>query len=121
MDFEKREKIREDTLYNAFQLVLKSLKEKHDLRNKDIIELIAPDDKENIQLPITVLQDRSLGVLESTVIYLKEELGLKYSEIAKALNRDDRTIWAVYNNAKKKKQGGKAPAKNKTKIKRERR
>lgn len=102
MDFTKREKIRQDDLYNAFQLVLKSLKEKHDLNTREVIELIAPHDKEALTIPIQILQNRQFGVLEATVVYLKDEIGLKYSEIARLLNRDDRTIWNVYNNAKKK-------------------
>nr|MCK4929876.1 hypothetical protein [Nanoarchaeota archaeon] len=102
MDATKREKIRQDDLYNAFQLVLKSFKEKHDLNTREVIELIAPHDKESITIPIQVLQNRQFGVLEATVVYLKDEIGLKYSEIARLLNRDDRTIWNVYNNAKKK-------------------
>ena len=102
MDLAKREKIRQDNLYNAFQLVLKSLKEKHDLNTREVIELIAPHDKEALTIPIQILQNRQFGVLEATVVYLKDEIGLKYSEIARLLNRDDRTIWNVYNNAKKK-------------------
>jgi len=102
MDSLKREKIREDTLYNAFQLVLKSLKEKHDLNTSEVIELIAPQDKENMLIPVHVLQNRQLGVLEAVVVYLKDEISMKYSEIARLLKRDDRTIWNVYNHAKKK-------------------
>ena len=66
------------------------------------MELIAPQDKENMAIPVHVLQNRKFGVLESVVVYLKEEIGLKYSEIARLLNRDDRTIWNVYNYAKNK-------------------
>jgi len=102
MDALTREKIREDTLYNAFQLLLKSLKEKHDLNTREVIELIAPHDKKDITIPIQTLQNRHLGVLESVVTYLKDELGLRYSEIAHLLNRDQRTIWNAYNNAKNK-------------------
>ena len=102
MDLAKQEKIREDSLYNAFQLVLKSLKEKHDLNTREVIELLAPQDKESISVPIQELQNRQFGVLESVAVYLRENLGLRYSEIARLLNRDDRTIWNVYNNAKKK-------------------
>jgi len=102
MDSVKRERVREDTLYKAFQLVLKSLKEKHDLNTKEVVELIAPHDKEALTIPVQVLQNRQLGVLEAVVSYLKDEAGLKYSEIARLLNRDDRTIWNVYHNAKKK-------------------
>jgi len=57
---------------------------------------------EILQIPLSVLQDRSVAVLESIVEYLKEEKNLKYSEIATLLNRDQRTIWTVYNRVKKK-------------------
>jgi DNA-directed RNA polymerase specialized sigma24 family protein len=41
--------------------------------------------------------------MESVVFYMKDTLGLTYHEIAVELNRDDRTIWTVYNRAKSKK------------------
>ncbi|MBU0980905.1 MAG: sigma-70 region 4 domain-containing protein [Nanoarchaeota archaeon] len=53
-------------------------------------------------IPISVLRDRSLKPLEAIVEYLKDIQGLTYHEIAELLNRDDRTIWTVYNRAKKK-------------------
>ena len=40
--------------------------------------------------------------MESVVFYLKEKMGMTYHEIAVELNRDDRTIWTVYNRALKK-------------------
>ncbi|MBU0894114.1 MAG: hypothetical protein KKF48_01455 [Nanoarchaeota archaeon] len=43
-----------------------------------------------------------LGALEALTKYLKEKLNLPYSEIAKLLNRDQRTIWASYNKSKQK-------------------
>ena len=53
-------------------------------------------------IPIFIFKDRSLSVLETITRYLKEELGLRYCQIASLLSRDDRTIWTVYNRAKKK-------------------
>ncbi len=53
-------------------------------------------------IPIEIFKDRSLSVLESLTRYLKEKLNLRYCQIASYLNRDDRTIWTVYNRAKKK-------------------
>jgi hypothetical protein len=41
--------------------------------------------------------------MESVVYYMKDTLDLTYHEIALQLNRDDRTIWTVYNRAIKKK------------------
>ncbi len=55
-----------------------------------------------LKIPLTVLQNRDLAILESIVEYLRDFRGLRYSEIARLLNRDSRTIWTVYNRAKKK-------------------
>lgn len=57
---------------------------------------------ENIEIPVSVLSDRSLSVLEVLAEYLKETLNLTYHQIAVLTNRDDRTIWTVYNRAQKK-------------------
>jgi len=62
--------------------------------------------KDNIQIPLSVLTDRTLSVLEVMVEYLKEKEKLSFHEIAVLTNRDDRTIWTVYNRVKKKRAGG---------------
>lgn len=54
-------------------------------------------------IPVSILQNRNLSVLENIVSYLKDTFGLAYHKIAVLLNRDDRTIWTVYQRAKKKK------------------
>jgi hypothetical protein len=58
--------------------------------------------KESPQIQLSLFSHRKLGVLEIVVKYLKENLSLKYSRIAQLLNRDQRTIWATYNQAKEK-------------------
>ena len=55
-----------------------------------------------LSLPVGVLKDRNIAILESIVEYLKDINNMKYSEIARLLNRDPRTIWTVYKRAKKK-------------------
>ena len=45
--------------------------------------------------------------MEAAVSYMKDSLDMTYHEIAVSLNRDDRTIWTVYNRAIKKKGGKK--------------
>jgi hypothetical protein len=67
-----------------------------------------PDD---IAIPSSVFKDRSLSVLEILVEYLKDEKKLSYHEIAVLLNRNDRTVWTVYNRARKKRESN---AKSKT-------
>ena len=54
-------------------------------------------------IPVSILQDRNLSVLENVVSYLKDTFGLTYHKVAVLLNRNDRTVWTVYQRAKKKK------------------
>ena len=58
-------------------------------------------------IPVKILQDRKLSVLENIVSYLKDNFGLAYHKIAILLNRNDRTIWTVYQRAEKKRKHGK--------------
>lgn len=58
----------------------------------------------HISIPTHIFRSSdSLAVLESIVLYLKDERGLSYHEIGVLLNRDERNIWTVYSRAKKKK------------------
>jgi len=71
------------------------------------IKVLTVDKKKeakSIDIPSHIFRDRTLSVLEIMVEYLKNELKLSYHEIAVLLNRDDRTIWTVYNRAKKKRE-----------------
>jgi DNA-directed RNA polymerase specialized sigma24 family protein len=52
-------------------------------------------------IPLSIISGKSS--LESIVVYLKDFSNLKFRDIAKLLNRDQRTIWITYANAKKKK------------------
>jgi len=54
------------------------------------------DRSHEILLPTTIFCDRSLSFLESIVVYLREEYKLGFSEIARLLNRNRRTIWTIY-------------------------
>jgi len=55
----------------------------------------------SLTVPVSLFKDRSLSVLEHIVFFLKEK-GIKFSEIARALKRNPRTVWTVYQRAKKK-------------------
>lgn len=52
-------------------------------------------------IPLSILKNNSS--LEAIVLYLKEVLNLRFNDIAKLLNRNQRTIWVTYATAKKKK------------------
>jgi len=53
-------------------------------------------------VPISIFKERKLSILELVSEFLKENYHLSYHEIALLLKRDDRTIWTVYQRAKKK-------------------
>jgi len=72
------------------------IKKENKLSNEDFIKLI----KKYIPIPISIFKNNS--PLEALVKYLKESLNLSLSEISRLLNRDQRTIWITYDNAKKK-------------------
>ena len=74
--------------------------EKH--KNREIFGHSNVSCNKTLDIPLRILQDRTVAVLESIVEYLKDEKGLRYSEIALLLNRDQRTIWTVYSRVKKK-------------------
>ncbi|MFC1754021.1 hypothetical protein ACFL96_11635 [Thermoproteota archaeon] len=59
----------------------------------------------SIPLPSMIFKDRAVSVLEAIVEYMKDNLDLTFHDIAKLLNRDDRTVWTVYSRAKKKRVG----------------
>ena len=60
------------------------------------------EDARSIVIPSSIFQDRDLSVLEAIVEYFKEKKKMKYSQIARLLNRNDRTIWTAYKRAKEK-------------------
>jgi len=49
-----------------------------------------------IQIPISIFENKELTILESLVIYLKDKKIMKYSEIAKFLERDQRNNKKIY-------------------------
>tara|TARA_Y100000310_G_scaffold324581_1_gene386599 strand:- start:12197 stop:12403 length:207 start_codon:yes stop_codon:yes gene_type:complete len=59
-------------------------------------------EKTSIAIPSSIFKNRELSVLEAMTVYFKEEKEMTYAQIARLLNRDDRTIWTAYQRAKKK-------------------
>jgi len=107
---------------SALETIVKYLKENLNLDNKKISSLINKSSKSIWQaynnskqkhpkklevketkysIPISILKERK-SILESIVLYLKDSLNLSYHQIALLLKRDDRTIWTVYQRARKK-------------------
>ena len=65
------------------------------------------DSDRYVNVPTFIFKDRNLAALEALVVYLKDSQGMTYAQIAKLLNRDQRTIWTSYKRAKEKLGGAK--------------
>ncbi len=131
-DFELIKKLEEDvlipaTIFNeklgSLEAICKYLKENLNFSNKRIALLIGRDSKSVWQaynssknkfpnkieifpskyfIPISILKNKKLGVLENIVVFLRDEFEISYHKIAVLLKRDDRTIWTVYQKAREK-------------------
>ena len=124
---EKRDVVVPITIFNkhisGLEAICKYLRENLLLTNKQISVLLNRSEKTiwqayesskkkhskkypNSPTPFTIslldFQPRKLSVLETIVKHLKESFGLTYHNIAKLIERDDRTIWTVYQRALKK-------------------
>ena len=82
---------------NGIALAVTYRNAKKKLEAKFVVTEISP-----YSVPVSILKDRNISVLENIVSYLKDTFGLTYHNIAVLLNRDDRTIWTVYQRARKK-------------------
>jgi hypothetical protein len=56
----------------------------------------------NIWVPISVFQNPELGPLRSLSIYLKDKLNMDFIDIARLINRNNKSIWACYNRDSKR-------------------
>ena len=112
-----------NTKLSGLELVCKYLKEELNIHFSEIARLLNRDyrtvwttysiaskkhkgalsvPKSMYFFPTLILTDRRLSVLEAIVAYLKDELGLRFTEIAAELHRDQRNVWTVYSRAGKK-------------------
>lgn len=108
---------------SSLEAVVKYLHENKELRLTDIAKLIKRDQRaigvtyrfaskkmkvmlkapvSKYELPVLVLAQKKLSVLESIVYYIKKNYGLSYHDIALLIRRNDRTVWTVYNRALRK-------------------
>ncbi len=53
-------------------------------------------------IPLSIFSNRKLSMQENLVFYLKQKFNLSYHKIATMIHRDDRTVWTVYQKAKRK-------------------
>ena len=126
---EKKELLLPSCIFNekisAFESIVKFLKENRGIANKEIAIVLGKSQKSVWQcynnckqkyssqfkivaseyyIPVSALKNE-LTILESVVSYLKDVLNLKFHQIGLTLKRDERTIWTVYDRAKKRGNG----------------
>jgi hypothetical protein len=77
----------ERTIWTSYNKATEKQKESIEVKTTEIF------------IPISVLNNRELTILESVINYLREK-DMKYSEIAKLINRDQRNVRTIYNKTK---------------------
>ena len=93
-----------DKEIDAINTFVQTILEKNDISFSKLVEILRQKrgEKTIVKVPCCIFKERSLGILEALTKYMKEDLDLKYKEIASLLNRDNRVIWMTYSNARKK-------------------
>ena len=97
---EKKRRQNESEQLASILLVLRNEQARLKITDEDLVEELrrtAP-----LYIPVSVLADRTLGPLEASVVYLRDQHQLSFHQIAQMLSRDDLTIWATYHHAKRK-------------------
>jgi len=114
----RKARLRDDRLLDAMNIIVDELKKKYSLNKKELLQKLIDELREKysvgekeildiiklgeqMTIPITIFS-KQLGGLEAVTKYLKENLGMTYSEIAREIGRDERTIWTSYKKAKEK-------------------
>ena len=98
---ELKKRLRGELGIEKLALLDEKLKEEQGVSLSEMLSDVRRE-KEALQIPIDVFR-QDIGPSEALCKYLKENVGFNYSEIADALNRDDRTVWINYRNAANKK------------------
>lgn len=71
-------------------------------RKRDKIEEMSVKKSPLVQIPLSVVKDRSLSILEVVVEYLRDKANMTNHQIAVILNRSDKTVSTVYMRTKRK-------------------
>jgi len=81
------------------------LKEKYNIGIEELLEISEKreyEDELEVQIPVNIF-NQQISPAEALCKYLKENLGLNFRNIARLINRDERTVWINYRNSVKKK------------------
>jgi len=85
---------------NMLQLLLEHLQNHYNIAPEEALRLIK--EKEDLSVPLSVFERFELTFLEALVKYLHENLSMRFSQIAKSLNKNPVSIWGCYKKSKAK-------------------
>jgi len=94
--------LNKEELLNILQRVNAHLKENYNLSEEEIFSLAKG--RKQIFVPASIFSF-DLSPAESIVKFLKENIDLRYSEIAELIERDERGVWGSYRRAVRKHPG----------------
>lgn len=86
---------------NSFELNLELEYVNQEIHHENNLFLRKTQKKHSYSVPCEVFRQGFSG-LGAIIKYLKEEENLTYSQISKAINRDQRTVWTTYSKVKTK-------------------
>jgi len=87
------------TIWQAYNSVRKSETRTRKTTTKKSILLIT----EKIEyIPLDIFKKDKLSILESLVLFLKQHRNKRFKDIARALNRNERTVWTTHHRAQQK-------------------
>lgn len=104
-------KILKDKDFQSVKKLYNKIKKRFNLSASEIIRRT----QEELIIPCSIFS-KDLSPLETVSKYLKENLELSFKEIAKLINRSQKTIWQAYKNAVKKLPAKFKPAETKYNI-----
>jgi len=95
----KEKRLTKENLLEVFKEILK---DNYDLDIEELLDKeIRKFDVQEVKVPLMIFKS-NLSPAEVLCKYLKENKKLRFSEIAKLINRNERTVWINYNNSVKK-------------------
>ena len=104
---DKNKEISKVDVEKILKILVDHLKKEHQYSDDEVHQLLEKtlsleDQILPTVLPVSIFASKMLSSLEASVVYLKEARHLRFSQIAKLLNRDQRTVWTTYAKAKTK-------------------
>ena len=91
------------SIYNKAVKKLKKEKLKTEkIKNNNKLFTEKQHKQTKLKLPLHIFHNKALTPMEAIISFLKNSHDLTYHQISILINRDERNVWTIYNNAKNK-------------------